>query len=140
MGTITVTSDPPGAAIIFNNQQLYNEETGEPYVTPHTFSAYNAPRDREDRTPLEVYLSREGLRVTVGMEGKVNTADGVYLHHFQCNPVPGRAAPAPDAENPDFLGYCNYTYQVHLPLRDPPPPPAEGSGAAAEAPAENGSP
>jgi hypothetical protein len=130
-GTITVTSEPSGAAVLFNGQQLYDEETGTPYTTPHTFSTYNAPRDREDRTPLEVYLSRDGLRITVGMEGKVQTADGVYSHYFRCEPVPGRALPPVDAENPDFLGYCNYTYSVHLVLRDPPPEaPAEGSGDA----------
>lgn len=130
-GTITITSNPPGAAIAYNNVQLFNEETGEPYFTPHTFNTYNAPRNREDRTPIPVFLTREGLPITVLMEGKVATTDGIYAHQFLCEPVEGAVAPPADAENPDWRGYCNYTYTLHLDLRDPPPP-AEGSGAAGE--------
>lgn len=130
-GTITITSNPPGAAIAYNNVQLFNEETGEPYFTPHTFNTYNAPRNREDRTALPVFLTREGLPITVLMEGKVATTDGIYAHQFLCEPVAGAVAPPADAVNPDWRGYCNYTYNLHLDLRDPPPP-AEGSGAAGE--------
>jgi len=119
-GSITVTSDPPGAFIAYNDRQLFNEETGEPYVTPHTFNQFNQPIDREDRTPSDVFLSRDGTRIQVLIEGKLTTTDSVYSHFFLCNPVEGATPPPEDDENPNFMGYCTYTYEVHLELRDLP--------------------
>lgn len=145
LGSITVTSDPPGALISYNGRQLWNEETGEPYVTPHTFSTFNAPMDREDdRTPSDVYLSREGMPIAVMIEGKLPTTDGVYIHQFLCEPREGVEPPAevdpndPNATPESWIEYCNYTYNVHLVLSDPPPPEGsgEGSGAAAAPAAE----
>jgi hypothetical protein len=145
LGQITITSEPAGALIAFNGRQLVNEETGEPYVTPHTFSTFNAPMDREDdRTPSDVYLSREGMPIAVMVEGKLPTTDGVYMHYFLCEPREGVEPPAPvdpndpNAEPESWIEYCNYTYNVHLVLSDPPPPEGsgEGSGAAAAPAAE----
>ena len=145
LGAITVTSDPPGALISYNGRQLWNEETGEPYVTPHTFSTFNAPMDREDdRTPSDVYLSREGMPIAVMIEGKLPTTDGVYIHQFLCEPREGVEPPAevdpndPNATPESWIEYCNYTYNVHLVLSDTPPPEGsgEGSGAAAVSAAE----
>ncbi|MCB9508062.1 MAG: hypothetical protein H6698_04960 [Myxococcales bacterium] len=147
-GSITVTSDPPGALIAFNGQQLVDEETGEPHRTPYTFNTYNAPRDREDRTPLEVYLSREGLPLQLLYDGKASTRFGVYAHQFTCTLKDGAQPPAPlapdapaDAPAPTWLGLCDYSYSVHVALVDPKPPEAEGSGegsGAAAAPAGSG--
>jgi len=135
LGTITVTSDPPGALIAFNGQQLLNPENGEPYRTPHTFNNYTPPADREDRTPLEVYLSREGLPLQLLYDGKATTRFGVYAHQFTCTPKAGVALPqavAPDAPAdtppPSWLGVCDYSYAVHVTLVDPKPPEAAGSG------------
>ena len=166
-GTITVTSEPAGALIAFNGRQLVNEETGDPFVTPHTFTTYNAPPDHEDRTPLEVYLSREGLPLQllypaitdpatgqVTREAKASMTMGIYSHQFNCALAEGQTAPAalaPDApegtETPSWLGVCAYTYSVHAELSDPKPPEeasGEGSGsgdaAAAEAPAAPAAP
>lgn len=149
LGSVTVTSDPPAALIAFNGRQLVNEESQEPHRTPFTFSTYNAALDVEDRTPAEVYLSREGLPLTVLYEGKVTAMMGVYLHQFQCTlrsgaePPPPAPAPTPEQiagtepmpEPPSWLNLCDYTYSVHLELQDPPPPEGSGEGSG-EAPAD----
>jgi len=151
-GEITVTSDPPGALVSYNGRLLVNMETGEPYVTPHTFSTYPPPppeppaegeepseEEAEAPEPSEVYLSREGMPITVFIEGKLRTTDGVYMHHFICNPNEDAEMPPepdpddPDAEEPDFIEYCNYTYNIHLELRDPPADEGSGEGSGEEA-------
>ena len=154
-GSITVTSEPTGALIAFNGRQLVNEETGEPFRTPHTFTTYNAPPDHEDRTPLEVYLSREGLPLqllypavtdeagNVVQEAKASMTMGIYSHQFNCALAEGQTVPAelpadapPETEVPSWLGVCAYTYSVHAELSDPKPPEegsGEGSGSGASA-------
>ena len=142
-GSITVTSEPTGALIAFNGRQLVNEETGEPFRTPHTFTTYNAPPDNEDRTPLEVYLSREGLPLQLLYDGKASMTMGIYSHQFNCALAEGQTAPAalpadapPETEAPSWLGVCAYSYSVHAELSDPKPPEegsGEGSGSGAAA-------
>lgn len=162
LGSINVTSEPSGALIAFNGKQVCDMATGEPLRTPATFSQFFACDDvlaaqeaaaaaAAAGTPAEgtgaatprireVFLAREGLPIQVLLDGKVPTTDGVFRHHFQCNPVEGRTEPVatPEAPNPDYLGYCNYTYALHLTLQDPPPPAAEGSGDGSGAAAGTG--
>ncbi len=158
-GTITVTSEPAGAMLAFNGRQLVNAEDPTavvPLVTPLSFNTYPAPADHEDRTPFDVYLSREGLPLQLLYDGKASMTMGIYLHQFTCTIAEGQTVPEPVtaemlAANPDavenWLGVCNYTYSLHAELSDPKPPeegsgegsgsgdaaPAEGSGAAAPA-------
>lgn len=151
-GTITVSSEPAGALIAFNGRQLVDVEAEAPFVTPHTFNTYPAPADHEDQTPLEVYLSREGLPLQLLYEGKAAARMGVYMHQFVCTLKEGAEVPAavpadaPEGTPPeDWLGLCDYSYSINLTLSDPKPP-EEGSGsgdgsgeaAAAEGSAEGG--
>jgi hypothetical protein len=166
-GAITVTSTPAEALIAFNGKQVCDPTTGEPLRTPATFQQYFAcddvaavlaaqdaaaaataagtpPAEAPPAAPRvrEVFLSREGLPIQVLLDGKVPTGDAVYRHQFLCNPVPGVPTPVatgtePNIVPPDFLGYCQYSYSVHLDLQDPPPPPPEGSGEGSGA-AANG--
>ncbi|MFT6396085.1 MAG: hypothetical protein ACJAYU_000827 [Bradymonadia bacterium] len=151
-GTITVTSEPVGAMLAFNGRQLVNEENLEapvPLVTPVSFANYNAPADHEDRTPFDVYLSREGLPLQLLYDGKASMTMGIYLHQFNCTIAEGQTVPepvaadAPEGTVENWLGVCDYTYSLHAVLSDPKPPEegsGEGSGSGDAAPAEAAAP
>ena len=66
-------------------------------------SAATEENPEPDRTPDPVYLSREGLPLTLLAEGKVTATMGVYRHQFVCTPVEGAEVPAAlpaDAQQP----------------------------------------
>lgn len=136
--TITVNSTPSGARVEFNGRAAIGPD-GQPCTTPCTFSHY-APADNaqpnEDGTPPEnvpVYLSREGLPLEVYIEGKLPTRTSVFAHNFICNPMEGASVTMIEAARPggfaskDFMGFCNYQYEVNLEIVDPPAPAAEES-------------
>lgn len=150
-GTITVTSEPAGAMLAFNGRQLVDATDPAapvPIVTPISFNTYPAPADHEDRTPFEVYLSREGLPLQLLYDGKASMTMGIYLHQFTCTIAEGQTVPEPVtaevlAANPEavenWLGVCDYSYSLHAALSDPKPPEegsGEGSGSGDAAPAE----
>lgn len=141
-GTITITSEPEGAMIAYNNNLILDEE-GRPARTPHTFSTHPAPPDAENQDPRSLFLSREGVRIDVRHpdDSKARVAFGVYLHQYRCELVEGAEVPADDVENPDFYGLCNYVYEVNVPILEklPEPPPEEAEeGTAAEGAAAEG--
>ncbi|TVQ95858.1 MAG: hypothetical protein EA398_16850 [Deltaproteobacteria bacterium] len=119
-GTITVNTEPEGAAIAYNGILLL-DENGNPATTPFTFSQHPAPPNAEDQSPRDVYLSREGMRIELLLDGYVRTAFGVHAHQYRCTPKEGADWPADDAEDPDFYDLCDYTYEVTVPLMEPPP-------------------
>lgn len=119
-GTITLNTEPPGAAIAYNGILLL-DANGNPATTPFTFSQHPAPANAEDQSPRDVYLSREGMRVELLRDGYVRTAFGVHAHQFTCTPKEGAAWPAENVENADFYDLCDYTYEVTIALMEPPP-------------------
>jgi hypothetical protein len=136
--TITVNSTPSGARVQFNGRAALGPD-GQPCTTPCTFTHY-APADNaepaEDGTPPEnpaVYLSREGLPLEVYIEGKLPTRTSVFAHNFVCNPMQDAAITMIESARPggfaskDFMGFCNYQYDVNLQILDPPAPEPEDS-------------
>jgi hypothetical protein len=139
---IVVNSTPPGATVMFNGRPALGAD-GQACTTPCTFTQYApAPNAQpgengEPPAPTPVYLSREGLPLEVYIEGKLPTRTSVFAHNFVCNPVEGAVPTEVPAATPsgfptrDYMGFCQYRYEVNLQVMDPPPPVVEGSGEAA---------
>jgi hypothetical protein len=129
---VTVTSNPSGAEVRFNNRPALGAD-GQPCRTPCTFSTYQAVPEAEDQTPVPINVSEEPRPLSLYLEGKKPAATDIVGHNFLCTPIEGAQYLMAPAEGPlgraayDFMGFCNYTQEIHFELSDPAPPAAEGS-------------
>jgi hypothetical protein len=151
-GSITVSTDPPGARVFYNGQLLTAEDAATPLLTPVTFNTYRpAPRQPDPESgqtepiiqePIPISLSSQGIPIRVELDGYMPVVTGVYRHMFLCDV--DQPPPADVPFWPNFWEHCTYHYEtgtIDLMTPEefsPPEPAAEGTGGAA--PTEGSSP